>query len=216
MLVIPLLAIALVLIMNVIPWYTNKQRRRKETSSRMWMRTLVFVALIAIVWWALFMPWINKDWVSDVEVVNSEGTAGTAYIAYYPGRSTFAKDVADAFVTGLVDNGWRCEITTASSQAPTNLDRYDLVALVSPTYMLQPAGRVTRYVGKLDLGGKDVVIISSGLFSTKQAATSLAERVRAAGGNPIQTVEVKTGAGMAGMVNPRDVAREAGAAVPLP
>jgi len=216
MLYIPLIAIALVLILDAIPWYTSKKRRKKETSGRMWTRVIIVIGLIALVWWGLLMPWVNKDWVSDVEVMNAEGDKGTAYIAYYPGRSSFQKDMANAFAEGLVANGWRVEIGTTSSQAPTDVSKYDLVVLGSPTYMFQPAQRVLKYVKKLDLTGKNVVVITSGLFSTTQAASTMEKAVRAVGGNPIKSVELKTGSGMEGITNPKDLAREAGLAIPLP
>lgn len=216
MLFIPLVAIALVLLLDALPWYTNKKRRRKETASRMWTRVLIFVALIAIVWWGLFMPWVNKDWVTDIQTVNPEGQAGKALITYYPGRSTFQHDIAQAFAEGLATNGWRVDMTAAGSGAPTNVSDYDLVVLGSPTYLFQPAGRLTKYVKTLDLAGKDVVVIASGLSSTSNTADALQQAARAAGGNPVKAIEVKTGGGIAGMTNPTDVAREAGAAIPLP
>lgn len=213
---IPLIAIALVLLLDALPWYTSKKRRRKETASRVWTRVLIFVALIAIVWWGLFMPRVNKDWVTDIQTVNPEGQAGKALIAYYPGRSDFQQDIGKAFAEGMAANGWRVDMTAAGSGAPTNVSDYDLVVLGSPTYFFQPAGRITKYVKTLNLAGKDVVVITSGLFSTTGSANALQQAARTAGGNAIKAVEVKTGSGMAGMTNPTDVAREAGAAIPLP
>ena len=216
MLYIPFVAIALVLLLDALPWYTSKKRRRKETASRMWIRVLVFVALIAIVWWGLFTPWVNKDWVTSPTVINPDATGPTALVAYYPGRSTFSAEIATAFADGLATNGWRVEVVAAGSGAPTDMTPYSLVAVGSPTYFWQPAQRALKYIASLDLTGKDGAVFSSGLFSTASAAARLEDAIRAVGGHPISSVQVKTGAGMAGMTNPEDVALEAGAAIPLP
>jgi len=213
---IPIIAIALVLILDAVPWYTSKKRQRKETSGRMWTRVIIAIALISLAWWGLFTPWVNKDWVSDVAILNPEGDAGTAYIAYYPGRSSFQQDIANAFAEGLVTNGWRVEIGTISSQAPTDLSQYDLVVLGSPTYFVQPAQRVLKYVKTLDLSGINVVVLASGLVTPKQAASELEEAVSTANGNIIKSVAVTTGSGMEGITNPKEIGREAALAIPLP
>jgi flavodoxin len=216
MLYIPFAAIALVLLFDAIPWYTTKKRQKKETSGRMWTRVIIVIGLIAIVWWGLFTPWINKDWVSEVEGVSVEPGKATAYIAYYPGRSGFQKDMANAFAQGLVANGWSVEISTASSKAPTDMSNYDLVVLGSPTYILKPAQRMLKYIATLNLTGKNVVVIASGLASTSQSVAAMEQAVRAVGGEPIKAVELRTGSGMEGIANPKDVAIEAAKAIALP
>ena len=73
----------------------------------------------------------------------------TALIIYHPGLSSFMKDVAYAFADGLVENGWRVEITTASSQAPTDLSGYSLLALGSPVYADGPSPTIKRHVERI-------------------------------------------------------------------
>ena len=81
---------------------------------------LAFVIVVAGVSGFIFFK-INNDYVSEIEVLNAEGSA---LIIYHPGLSSFMQDVAYAFADGLVENGWRVEITTASSQAPTDMSDY--------------------------------------------------------------------------------------------
>jgi hypothetical protein len=213
---IPVTAIALVLILDTVSWYISEKRQRKETAGRMWTRVIIVVGLIALVWWGLFTPWVNKDWVSQVQGIAVEGSAGTAYIAYYPGRSSFQRDMANAFAEGLVANGWSVEISTASSQAPTDVSKYDLVVLGSPTYMLGPAQRILRYIKSLNLTGKDVVVIMSGIIPSGISTAVMESAVRAAGGNPIKALKLKTGSGSDGIAASQDLVRAAALTIAAP
>ena len=76
----------------------------------------------------------NKAVVSEIKKLNPEGTAGTAFVVYHAGKSNFQQTVISAFVEGLVSNGWRVELTTASDQTPTDLSACDLLVLGGPTY----------------------------------------------------------------------------------
>jgi hypothetical protein len=212
---IPLVLIALVLLLDPLRWYTSKKRQRRETSGRMWMRTIIVIGLIAVVWWGLFMPWVNKNWVSDIEVINPDGEA-TALVAYYPGRSGFQEEIATAFTEGLVANGWRVEMTTVSTETPTDLGKYGLVVVGSPTYMLAPSPRVQNYLKSADFGGAQTVIMSSGLVASGSALAQMETLVEASGGRVIDQLDLKTGSGMEGMTNPDELARDAAQAIPLP
>ena len=59
------------------------------------------------------------------------------------------KDVVYAFADGLVENDWRVEVTTASSQAPTDLSAYSLLVLGSPVYADIPSATIKRHVERI-------------------------------------------------------------------
>ena len=109
---------------------------------------MVLIVVLAVLAAALVLSylWLSIEVKSEVEVRNLEGDAGTALLVYHPGKSDFQEKVTYAFAEGLVSNGWRVELTTASAQAPTDLSSYDLLALGGPTYWFAPARPVRRYL----------------------------------------------------------------------
>lgn len=119
---------------------------------------LAFVIVVVGVLGFIFFK-INSDYVSGIEVLNADG-AQNVLIIYHPGLSSFMKDIVYAFADGLVENGWRVEITTASSQAPTDLSGYSLLALGSPVYADGPSPTIKRHVERIgDLTGIDTVLL---------------------------------------------------------
>ena len=105
---------------------------------------------------------VNKDVVSGIEVVNPSGSK-TALVVYQAGLTSFPKDTSYAFANGLAASGWRVEITTASSQAPSDLSKYSLLVLGFPTYGGNPGQVIVRYFGRVgDLRGINTVIIALG------------------------------------------------------
>ena len=67
------------------------------------------------------------------------------------------------FAEGLVANGWRVEMTTASSKTPTGLAGYDMLVLGGPTYGLHRRP-IQAYLNRLgDLGGERMVTIITAL-----------------------------------------------------
>jgi hypothetical protein len=102
---------------------------------------------------------ISRDVVSEIEVINADGSK-TALIVYQPGFSSFPTDASYAFADGLASGGWRVEITTASPQAPSNLSKYSLLTLAYPVY--GRAGTATvNYLNRLnDLDGINTVVIA--------------------------------------------------------
>ncbi|MBY9013375.1 MAG: hypothetical protein KGD70_13455 [Candidatus Lokiarchaeota archaeon] len=105
----------------------------------------------------------NSDFASELKVLNPNGSQ-TALVIYHPGLSSFNEDMTFAFGDGLVDNGWRVEITTASDQAPTDLSKYSLLVLGSPVYGGSPSASIKRHVERIgDLGGiESVLVVTSG------------------------------------------------------
>jgi len=134
--------------------------------------------------WALSYLWLNKEFVSGIEVRNPEGEAGTALVVDHPGRGSFHVRVISGFVEGLVSSGWRVEMTTASGQAPTDLSGYDLLVLGSPTYWFTPSVPIRRYLGRLgDLEGQRTVTIITGMGAGKRSSSVIGRWVREANGD---------------------------------
>jgi len=177
-------------------------------------KKIVFVVIIAFVivvasvlGFVLFK--INTDYVSGIEVLNANGSA-TALIIYHPGLSSFMKDVAYAFADGLVENGWRVEITTASSQAPTDLSGYSLLALGSPVYAGNPSPTIKRHLERIgDLQEiETVILITSGGNSTSDL--TMQQNVEEYNGAVKTVVEVFTQEPNEGNGNAMDIAKQAG------
>lgn len=118
---------------------------------------------------------INNDIVSDIIVVNDQGTSN-ALLIYHPGFSSFTKDVSYAFAEGLVLNDWRIEITTASDQAPTSISDYNLLIVVIPVYGFGPTPTINRHINRIgDLQETRTAIIITAAGSPGTAAETMKE-----------------------------------------
>jgi len=83
-------------------------------------------------------------------------------VVYQEGLTAFPKDISYAFANGLAERGWSVEITTASSQAHSNLSKYSLLVVGTPTYG-GPGQAVVRYIDRVgDLHGINTTIIAVG------------------------------------------------------
>ncbi|MCK4884676.1 hypothetical protein KAS24_01275, partial [Candidatus Bathyarchaeota archaeon] len=137
---------------------------------------LVFVIVVSgVLGFVLFK--INSDYVSGIDVLNADGSE-TALIIYHPGLSSFMKDVVYAFADGFVETGWRIEITTASSQAPTDLSEYSLLVLGSPVYAGNPSPTIKRHIERIgDLQGINTVLLVTSAGSDGGTAASMQQTV---------------------------------------
>ncbi|HEX5686238.1 MAG TPA: NAD(P)H-dependent oxidoreductase, partial [Ideonella sp.] len=135
----------------------------------------------AWVWWAS-----SREVVTGVKPLNSNGTTGRALIVYHPGLSDFPDRVTASFAAGLAASGWRVERTTASIQAPGDLDGYDLLVLGSPVYANAAATPLSRYLERLgDLRGKPVALVFTAAGDAGPALAATAERATAAHGRVV-------------------------------
>lgn len=133
------------------------------------------IVVVSVLGFVLFK--INSDYVSEIEVLNADGSE-TALTIYHPGLSSFMKDVTYAFADGLVENGWRVEITTASSQAPTDLSGYSLLVLGSPVYAGKPSQTIERHLERIgDLKGINTVLLVTSGGSDGGAEASMQQTV---------------------------------------
>jgi flavorubredoxin len=152
---------------------------------------LTFVVIVAsLLGFILFK--INSDYTSDLQIKNLEGTE-SALIIYHPGLSSFMEYTAYAFADGLIENGWRVEITTASSQAPTDLSSYSLLVLGSPVYADSPSPTIQRHVGRItQLDGIDTVLLVTSAGSDGGAEAIMQQTVEEHGGTVVDVVSLFT------------------------
>jgi len=163
---------------------------------------------------------VQVDVSTELVTINPDGAEGTALVIYHPGKSNFQEDVTTAFVDGLVSAGWRCEVTTASREAPASVDGYDLLVLGAPTYQLRPATPITRFLRRAgDLEGTATALVITAAGSSSAAAEHLQTVVEDANGQVIRSLELWSLAPngeMHGIADPIEIATRAGAAVPAP
>jgi len=168
---------------------------------------LAFVIVIASVLGFFFVK-INSDYVSGIEVLNADG-ARSALIIYHPGLSSFMKDITYTFAEGLIENGWRVDIATASSQAPTDLSGYSLLAFGSPVYADGASPTIKRHIERIDdLMGIDTVLLVTSAGSEGGAETSMRQTVEDNNGSVKLVLSLFTMAPNDG--DPLDIAEQAG------
>jgi hypothetical protein len=180
---------------------------------------VTFVVLFGA-WQGLLSFIVNAEVVSEVEVLNPNGSAGTALLTYHPGRSGYQEMLAQGFSEGLVSNGWRVEIATASKEAPTDLSGYDLLVLSAPTYDWMPAKPIQRYLERLgDLGGQPTAVIISAAGTTTLSLPMMEDLVREANGDLVASYALWTlvpNRLAYGIDDPQEIIRRKAQAIPVP
>ena len=181
---------------------------------------VVTLVVLLVAWHGLLSYVVNVEVISDVEVLNPNGSAGTALVVYHPGRSGYQEMVNRAFSEGLVSSGWRVEITTASKKAPTDLSDYDLLVLSAPTYDWVPAKPIQRYLARLgDLGGQPTVVIISAAGTTSLSLPMMEDLVREANGDLVASYTLWTlipNRLRYGINDPEEIMRREAKAIPVP
>jgi hypothetical protein len=215
---IPVLAILLIVIPALLPlafFLINKELFKKT-----WIMVSIFLIVLLVLWNMVLLGYMNHEVKSEVKTINPTGTTGTALVVYHPGRSDFQETVNTAFAEGLAEKGWSIDMTTASSEAPTDLSKYDLLVLGTPTYDWAPSGRIKKYLkGLSDLGGKPTVIIVSAAGSSDQSVPTMEKLVQQANGKLIKSFPLWTLAPndeMYGISDPVEIMRQAANDISLP
>jgi flavorubredoxin len=189
-------------------------------TSRRGSTVLIVVLVVLAAAGALSYLWLNKEVVSEVEVRNPEGDAGTALVVYHPGKSDFQEKVTYAFAEGLASNGWRVEITTASAQAPTDFSGYDLLVLGGSTYWFTPSRPIRRYLSRLgDLGGQPTATIITAMGLGERSISVMEQQVREANGDLVKSLILYTmrpNEDLYGINDAVEIATQAAKEIPLP
>ena len=180
---------------------------QKKWKKILLVAVIVFVISVVGVVGAIFFK-IRSDFSSKIDVLNPEGTK-TALVIYHPGLASFQQDTTYAFADGLVENGWKVEITTPSSEAPTDLSGYSFLVLGSPVYAGAPAPTLQRHLERIgDLNGIDTVLIVTSGGSDGEAEATLQQVVEDHDGNIVLVLSLYTSTPNDG--NPLTIAEQAG------
>ena len=180
---------------------------QKKWKKILLVAVIVFVISVVGVVGAIFFK-IRSDFSSKIDVLNPEGTK-TALVIYHQGLASFQQDTTYAFADGLVENGWKVEITTPSSEAPTDLSGYSLLVLGSPVYAGAPAPTLQRHLERIgDLNGIDTVLIVTSGGSDGEAEATLQQAVEDHDGNIVLVLSLYTSTPNDG--NPLTIAEQAG------
>jgi flavorubredoxin len=179
-----------------------------------WKRILLVLFLTIIIVGAILLAYvglsINRDVNSPIDVINAAGSK-TALIVYQPGLSSFPRDVSYAFANGLAANGWRVELTTASSQTQSDLSNYSLLVLGFPIYGASPGTAIVRYIDRLaNLHGINVVIVACAAGSPGQSVDTMKQKAQAAGGTFKGSITLFSMAPNEGNGTATDIARQYG------
>jgi len=181
---------------------------------RRWKKVLLIIFLVIVIGIAALVGTLavafvvgNRDVVSAIDVVNASGNT-TALLVYQAGLSSLPKDVSHAFADGLASNEWRIEITTASTEAPSDMSNYRLLVLLWPNYGGLAGAATVRYVDRIgNMHGIQTVLIATGGNPVGGFAT-MTQKVQAANGVVISSLAPNEGNG-----NAIDIARQAGAQI---
>jgi flavorubredoxin len=136
----------------------------------------ILIVLIVALGWTIYTT--SREVVSAVKVLNPQSENSRALIVWHPGKSNFPERIIMSFADGLITNGWRVEITTASSQAPSDLADYDLIVLGAPVYWSAPARPLTNYLTRIgDLQSKRTVILLTASGNADEALNLMKGKV---------------------------------------
>jgi flavorubredoxin len=136
-------------------------------------------------WHIIYKKSRKKLSKSEVQIINPEGQRGNVFAVYRPGISSFQGDVTYAFINGLKDSDWKIDVTIPSSETTSDLSKYDLLILGTPTRGGMPHKSVSEYLKRVgDLNGmKTVLIVTAG--GGKGALIALEKEVKARNGKII-------------------------------
>jgi hypothetical protein len=168
------------------------QRLKKLWPQKRWKKILLTTLLTLLIIAASLLAYasvvMNNDVITELIIKNPQG-AKAALVLYHPGLTSFSHDIAYAYADGLVSNNWRVEIATSSTQAPTNLSKYDLLVILSNTYAFTPDKPTIRQIERIgDLSRIQTVLITLGAGSAQESKQSLESIVNASNGDIVQSL----------------------------
>lgn len=166
-----------------------KKRWKKIVLTTLLVFLAAFIGLVGYFEWSVY-----REVSSQLEILNEHGSK-TALIVYHPGLTDFARNVTYSFAEGLVSAGWRVEIATASTQAPTDLSGYSLLVLGWPIYDFNPGPTITNHIKRVgDLNGIDtVVMVIAGGMDPWNAQDNMDKIVQDANGTLLMTLQAFRG-----------------------
>jgi len=122
-----------------------------------------------------------------------QGNGPRALVLFHSAHRGFQRRMQPLLAETLADRGWRVDLTTASRQAPADVDAYDLVVLGAPAFNGDAARPVLDYVRRArGLAGKSVALVVSGGGTTASAMRRLRRAVEAKGARVAEALELWT------------------------
>ena len=161
-----------------------QKRRRKILLTTLITVLAVFGGLFGYLEYSVY-----REITTQTAVLNAVG-AKTALVIYHPGLTDYTENITYTYAEALAANGWRVEVTTASSQAPADLTKYSLLVLCWAIYDFGPAPTITNYIHRIgNLNGiSTVVIVLGGGLDPFNAKEAMIKTVENADGNIVQTL----------------------------
>ena len=115
---------------------------------------------------------------------------------------------------GMVAEGWRIDLCTASRKSPLDLSAYQLLVIGTPGYNRGVARPISAYLDRLgELRGMPVMIVVSGFNYTEGATRALHERIEQAHGQVVEELDLWTARPNRtrdGTTDPAEIMRRAG------
>lgn len=174
-----------VVLLGVMVWRGGERRNTAIIG------VIVFCLLLFLGWNFALMPFVNQPVVRELETLNPDGAEGAALIVYHPGRSDLQERATSGFADGLVEAGWRVDITTPSAETISDLTEYDLLIFGAQSYTWTPALPLKDYLQRVgDLEGKPVIAIISGLGETTPANSDMRSLLEEVNGSLIELYNV--------------------------
>ena len=179
-----------------------------------WKKIVLIVVVVFLIAGAIALAFvgirISSDGASEIESLNTEGSK-SALLIYHPGMTSLMKDVTYAFADGLVSNGWRVEITTPSSEAPTDISGYDLLVLGSPVYGFSLTQTIERHLERIgDLKKIETVAVLTAAGAPGESASTMEKVILNSNGTVKEVIVLFGMAPNEGNANPVDLAEQAG------
>lgn len=100
-----------------------------------------------------------RDDIRDLDTRNPDGITGTVFVAFRAGVTSFNEDIVNEFVRGLIEQDWSIDITTTSTETPTNVTGYGFVVLACPVNGGMPHQFMLDYLARANFEGKPIVLI---------------------------------------------------------
>ena len=179
-----------------------------------WKKIVLIVFVVFLIAGVIALAYvgirISSDVASEMEILNTEG-AKKALVIYHPGMTSLMKDVTYAFADGLVSNGWRVEITTPSSEAPTDISGYDLLVLGSPVYGFSLTQTIERHLERIgDLKKIETIAVLTAAGAPGESASTMENAILDSNGTVKEVITLFGMAPNEGDANPVDLAEQAG------
>jgi flavorubredoxin len=153
------------------------------------LNVLLVLFVLAFVAFGYGVSIMNSEKITPIKALNPQSSGPKALIVYQNGLTDFQSKATESFAQSLVSNGWHVEMTTASSQTPTDFKDISLLVLGSPIYGGQTSVPLQTYMKRLgSLGGLRVVTLLTGAGAGDKAKEIMTSEITAHGGKEVLSI----------------------------